>query len=152
LTLEENNTMVRSFFSLVTRHWLSLLGTMTAIAALVLMVMLVAIELSGFKGGAYLGIVTYMVLPMVLVAGLVMIPVGVILRRRADARAAAAHEAAGRLPVIDLNNERTRGVVLASVVIGLVAAVVVVAGTYRGVHEMESVAFCGTVCHTVMQP
>jgi ABC-type glycerol-3-phosphate transport system permease component len=116
--------MVHSFFSLVTRHWLSLVGTIIAIAALLLMVMLVAIEFSGFKGGPYLGILTYMILPMVLVAGLLMIPVGVILRRRADARASAAHEAPGRLPVIDLNNERTRGVVLASVVIGLVAAVV----------------------------
>ena len=144
--------MVHSFFSLVTRHWLSLLGTMVAIVALLLMIMMVAIELSGFQGGPYLGILTYMILPMVLVGGLVLIPIGVIRKRKLDARAAAAHEAPSKLPVIDLNNERTRGAVLASVVIGLVVAVILAAATYRGVHEMETVAFCGTACHTVMQP
>lgn len=144
--------MVHNFFALITRHWLSLMGATIALLALVLMVMLVVIELAGFHGGPYLGILTYMVLPMLMLGGLLMIPVGVMLRRRAEAKAAAGHGGPVQLPVIDLNNERTRGLVLASVVIGMVAAVIVAAGTYRGVHEMESVAFCGTVCHTVMQP
>ena len=144
--------MVHSFFSLVTRHWLSLLGSLVAAVALVLMVMLVAIELSGFQGGPYLGILTYMLLPALFLVGLLMIPVGVLLRRRADARAAERHESAPPLPVIDLNSERTRGIVLASVVVAMVSAVVLAGATYRGVHEMETVAFCGTACHTVMQP
>lgn len=144
--------MVHSFFSLVTRHWLSLLGSLVAAVALVLMVMLVAIELSGFQGGPYLGILTYMLLPALFLVGLLMIPAGVLLRRRADARAAARQESAPPLPVIDLNSERTRGIVLASVVVAMVSAVVLAGATYRGVHEMETVAFCGTACHTVMQP
>lgn len=142
--------MMHNFFGVVTRHWLSLVGATIALLAFVLMVMLVAIELSGFQGGPYLGILTYMVLPMLLAGGLVLIPIGALLRRRAEARAGEGGPL--RLPVIDLNSERTRGVVLASVVIGIVAAVVLAAATYRGVHEMETVAFCGTVCHTVMQP
>ena len=144
--------MVHSFFSLVTHHWLSLLGSLVAAVALVLMVMLVAIELSGFQGGPYLGILTYMLLPALFLVGLLMIPAGVLLRRRADARAAARQESAPPLPVIDLNSERTRGIVLASVVVAMVSAVVLAGATYRGVHEMETVAFCGTACHTVMQP
>lgn len=144
--------MVHSFFSLVTRHWLSLLGSLVAAVALVLMVMLVAIELSGFQGGPYLGILTYMLLPALFLVGLLMIPAGVLLRRRADARAAARQESAPPLPVIDLNSDRTRGIVLASVVVAMVSAVVLAGATYRGVHEMETVAFCGTACHTVMQP
>ena len=144
--------MIHSFFTVVTRHWVSMLGALIAIVALVLMVMMVVIELTGFQGGPYLGILTYLVLPMMLLTGLLMIPLGVWLKRRADARAAAAHQPAGKLPVIDLNNERTRGIVLVSVVVGLVATVIIGAATFRGIHVMESVAFCGTACHTVMQP
>lgn len=76
--------MVHSFFTVVTRHWLSMVGALLAVVALVLMVMMVVIELSGFQGGPYLGILTYLVLPMVLLTGLLMIPVGVWLKRRGD--------------------------------------------------------------------
>jgi len=38
------------------------------------------------------------------------------------------------------------------VVIGLVSLVLLGAATYKGVEVMESVEFCGTTCHTVMQP
>ena len=140
--------MIRNFFSLVTRHWLSLLGSVIALVSLVLMLMLVAIQLSGFRGGPYLGILTYLILPAFFAMGLVCVPLGMALKRRADAR----HEPEHKLPVIDLNSEKTRGMVLVSLVIGLVAAVVLAIATYKGVHEMETVAFCGTACHTVMQP
>jgi hypothetical protein len=144
--------MVHSFFSLVTRHWISLVGAVIALVGAVLMVMFFAMELSGFHGGPYLGILTYMVLPMVFVFGLLLIPLGVIRKRRLDAAAAAHHEAGPRLPIVDLNDDRTRGIVLASVAIGLVSAVILAGATYKGVEVMESVAFCGTACHTVMQP
>jgi hypothetical protein len=144
--------MIRSFFSLVTRHWLSLVGTVVALVGAVLMVMFFAMELTGFHGGPYLGILTYLILPMVFVAGLVLIPLGVMRKRKLDEAAAAHHEAPKKLPIIDLNQERTRGVVLASVAIGLVSAVLLAGATYKGVEVMESVGFCGTACHTVMQP
>jgi hypothetical protein len=144
--------MVHNFFSLVTRHWLSMLGTVIATVGAVLMVMLFAMELSGFHGGPYLGILTYLILPMVFVFGLVLVPLGVMRKRKLDAEAAKQHEAPQRLPVIDLNNERTRGVVLVTVAIGLMSAVLLAGATYKGVEVMESVGFCGTACHTVMQP
>jgi hypothetical protein len=94
-----------------------------------------------------------MLLPMLFAVGLVLIPIGVWRKRKIDAAAAAHHQTlAPGLPIIDLNNERTRGLVLASVLVGLLSMVLLAGATYKGVHEMESVAFCGTVCHTVMEP
>jgi len=145
--------MVRSFVSVITAHWLSLVGTIIALAALVMMLTLIGIQMSGFQGGAYLGIVTYMLLPMMFAIGLLLVPLGVWRRRKLTSAALAHHEAPPRpLPVIDLNDNRTRGVVLVSVVVGLLSTVLLAGATYKGVHEMETVAFCGTVCHTVMQP
>ena len=105
--------MVHNFVSVITRHWVSLVGAIVALVALVMIVLLIGLQLTGFDGGAYLGIITYMLLPAVSGLGLVLIPVGVWLRRRQEAAAAAHHEAAPRaLPVIDLNNERTRGLLI----------------------------------------
>ena len=145
--------MMRNFFSVVTRHWISLVGAIVALVAAVLIVMLFAIELSGFHGGPYLGILTYLLLPAVVLFGLVLIPLGMWRKRRLDAAAARGGGGAPpALPVIDLNNQRTRGALLASIVVGMVCLVIVAGATYKGVEVMESVAFCGTTCHTVMEP
>ena len=145
--------MIHNFVSIVTRHWVSLVGAIVALVALVMILMLIGLQLAGFDGGAYLGIVTYMLLPMVFAAGLVLIPIGVWLRRRQEAAARAHHEAMPRpLPVIDLNNEHTRGVLIVSVLVGMFSTVLIAGATVIGIKEMETVAFCGTVCHTVMQP
>jgi hypothetical protein len=149
---EGQPTVIQSFISLVTRHWLSMLGSVVSLAVAILFVLLFGMEQSGFKGGPYVGILTYLLLPMLFVLGLVLIPVGVLRKRHLDALAAAHHEQVPRLPVIDLNSQRTRGIVMASMVIGVVSVVLIGSATYKGVEVMESVAFCGTVCHTVMQP
>jgi hypothetical protein len=144
--------VIQNFISLVTRHWVSMLGSVIALAVAVLMTLLFGMELIGFKGGPYIGILTYLLLPMLFVLGLALIPVGVMRKRRMDADALAHHERPPRLPVVDLNNQHTRSVVLASVAIGMISIVLIGSATYKGVEVMESVAFCGTVCHTVMQP
>ena len=56
------------------------------------------------------------------------------------------------LPIIDLNNERTRGLLIVSVLVGMISTVLIAGATVKGIKEMETVAFCGTVCHTVMEP
>jgi nitrate/TMAO reductase-like tetraheme cytochrome c subunit len=145
--------MIHNFVSVITRHWVSLVGSIIALVALVMILMLIGLQLAGFDGGAYLGIVTYMLLPMVFGFGLVLILVGVWLRRRQEAAAASHDEKAPRgLPVIDLNNARTRGVLIVSVLVGMFSTVLIAGATVVGIKEMETVAFCGTVCHTVMQP
>ena len=144
--------MIRNLFSVVTRHWLSLVGAVLALVAAILIVMLFAIGLLGFHGGAYLGILTYLLLPGLVILGLLMIPLGVWRKRKLDAAADLAHGEHPKLPVIDLNSQHTRGLLFGSVSIGVVLLVIVAAATFKGVEVMESVGFCGTVCHTVMQP
>jgi hypothetical protein len=144
--------MIQSFISMVTRHWISMLGAVIALAMACLFILLFGMEMSGFHGGPYLGILTYMILPGLFVLGLALIPVGVIRERRLRHAALAAGEQGPRLPVIDLNVQHTRSVVLASVGIGIIAVVIIGSATCKGIEVMESVPFCGTVCHTVMQP
>ncbi len=144
--------MVRNLISIIAGHWISLVGAILALVGLVLFITFIGIQLAGFGGGPYLGLLTYLLLPMVFAAGLVLVPVGAWRKRKLDARKQAVPGTTPSLPIIDLNNDRTRGILLASVVIAVLGVVLVAGATYKGVQEMETVAFCGTVCHTVMEP
>jgi hypothetical protein len=144
--------MSRHFFASLTRNPLSLVGSALAASALTLIVALFVVELVGFEGGPYLGILTYLVLPMFFVLGLVLIPIGIMMQRKRAARAAATGEAPPLFPIIDLNHATTRKSVIVFMVLTMINIVVLAGATYKGVEVMDSTEFCGMACHAVMQP
>jgi nitrate/TMAO reductase-like tetraheme cytochrome c subunit len=144
--------MFKNVLTALTRNALSLIAASVAAGSAVIIVTFFALELFGFRGGPYLGILTYLILPAIMSFGLVLMPVGILRQRKRDQLATQRGEAAPRLPVIDFNRAHTRGMVLASVLIAVVSAVVLVGGTYKGVQFMDSTEFCGTACHSVMEP
>jgi hypothetical protein len=56
------------------------------------------------------------------------------------------------MPVFDLNQPKTRHWMMVFVAATMLNIVIVAGATYKGVEVMESVEFCGTACHSVMQP
>ena len=143
--------MIRSFLASITRNGISFVGTALAIAGLVLIVSLFFLQKLGFDGGPYLGILTFLILPMITVVGLLMIPVGSFLYRRKMRRTPGGDETPA-LPVFDLNDAKTRRWILILFGVTMVNIVIVAGATYKGVHVMESVEFCGLACHSVMEP
>ncbi len=143
--------MLRNFFASITRNGFSLFGTGLAIASLVLIVSLFVMEQIGFHGGPYLGILTYLILPALFVLGLVLIPIGALMHRR-KIRRMPGGEDTPPLPVFDLNVPKTRRWLLVLTGATMLNIVVLAGATYKGVEVMESVEFCGTACHSVMQP
>lgn len=143
--------MFRDFFASLTRNAISLVGTAIALATLILILTLFGMELWGFEGGPYLGILTYLILPMLFVFGLILIPVGVVLWRR-KLHNLPGGEDISLLPVFDLNRASTRRWMLIFLGATVLNIVIIAGATYKGVHVMETVEFCGTACHTVMQP
>ena len=142
--------MFKNFLASITHNALSLIGTAIAVAALVLMGSLFAMELWGFEGGPYLGILTYLILPLIFIIGLILIPVGAVLYRRKLRRAHG--EEIPLMPVFDLNTPATQRWMLIFVGATALNIMVIAAATYKGMEVMESVEFCGTACHSVMQP
>jgi len=130
---------------------LSLVGTALALASLVLIISLVVIQLLGYEGGPYLGIVMFLILPGLAITGLIMIPIGSLLWRR-KVRETPEGSDIPALPVFDLNKSATRKWVLIFAGITIVNVVVLSGATYKGIHYMESVEFCGLACHSVMEP
>ena len=143
--------MFKNFLSSITRNGISLLGTAMAIAGVVLIISLFFLELLGFEGGPYLGILTYLILPMITVIGLVLIPIGSLLQRR-KLRRTEGGGSASALPVFDLNDGKTRRWMLIVFAVTIVNIVIVAGATYKGIHVMETVEFCGLACHSVMEP
>lgn len=97
----------------------------------------------------YAGIVFFLILPGVFVAGLALIPLGVWLQRR---KLRARGELPAEYPKVDLHDpDLRRGM---GWVMGLTFVNVIMLGTasYRGVEYMDSNQFCGLTCHSVMEP
>jgi hypothetical protein len=141
----------KNFLSSITRNGISLFGTGLALASLVLIVSLFVIQQIGYEGGPYLGIITFLILPMIFVLGLLLIPLGTFLYRR-SLRKIPGGESIPLLPVLDFNIPKTRNWMLILVGATMINIVIVAGATYKGVEVMESVEFCGLACHSVMEP
>ena len=145
--------MLKVLFTRVSRSLISLAGVVLTTISAVLFFSLFAIEEFG-EGhhGAYTGILAFIIIPAIFVLGLLLIPLGVALLRRADRKRLAKGEPAPLAPVIDFNVPRTRLIVAVVSVLSVVNVVIIATGTFKGVETMESTQFCGTSCHSVMNP
>jgi len=144
--------MIKHFFAAITGNIISLIGTLMMVLSLLFIAALLTMEYMGFEGGAYLGILTFVALPAVFLTGVAIVPLGIWLQKRRDAKAAAEGRPVGHLPIVDLNKEATRGVLLGFVALAVPIIAIAAGLTYKAVHFMDSTEFCGTACHKVMQP
>ena len=133
----------RPLLVLMTSHWLSYLGMGLVGTALISWLFVLPVHVRGHVDNPYIGILVFLVIPFVLFAGLVMVPLGIFLARR-RARQRLAEE------IVDRKVAMRRMVGFLAVVT-IINVVVGTQGTYRAVEHMESVQFCGQTCH-VMTP
>lgn len=132
------------------RSPISIVGAaLTTISAVVFLVVFLA-DLFGLHSNPYIGILFFLILPAIFLAGLLLIPLGIWRERRR--RRAGKPPSELHWPRIDLNDPGTRRTTVAVLALTFVNVVIVSLAAYKGVEYMDSVAFCGQVCHTVMQP
>jgi len=143
-------TVVRLFG----RNWITLLGASLTTMSALLIVAFVVLGLLGIYDTPYIGIMAFLILPGVLVLGLLLIPVGIHWDRKRDVAASKESETTDPelYPKIDFNQAHVRR--MAGIVAVLTAANLFILSfvSYEGVVFMDSVSFCGTTCHTVMEP
>ncbi|MCE9616679.1 MAG: cytochrome C [Lentisphaerae bacterium] len=132
------------------RNWLSLLGIPLAALGFVIGVGLIVLDILAPFHSPYLGIFTYLVVPVILSSGLLLILVGVLRERRRRVRTGTV--SLPRLPVINLNHPRHMSTLVIVVVVSFLFFTLSGIGSYRAYHFSESVTFCGVTCHGVMKP
>ena len=132
------------------RNIVSHLGMLVMLISASLMLLALVFQLTTGGLSPYVGIITWMVFPAILALGLVTILLG--MRWEAGRRRRVGALPTLPYPQIDLNERRQRirfGVV---VVGGSIVAVLLCWASYNAFLYTETVEFCGTICHQVMEP
>jgi len=128
----------------------SLTGSILAGISLFLIVFsLVAMALFDF-GSSYIGLFIFIILPVFLIIGLILIPIG--MRRRSRKQKILDSNKLSRGIKIDLNNKSHWNAVVLFVIVTLIFLFLTGIGSYEAFHYTESNEFCGMLCHRVMKP
>lgn len=131
----------RPFLVFLTSHWISQVGVALILTALCTWGFLLPLQMRGSTDNPYLGLIAFVFVPLVLFAGLALVPIGAWIARRRVRNQLAQ--------VVDKKTAWTRF----AVTFGVATAVNLTIGsqvTYRAVQHMETPQFCGS-CH-VMTP
>ena len=126
----------------LTSHWVTMAGVALVTLAGFSWLFALPANMRGNVSNPYIGLLTFIAIPIVFFAGLILIPIGIALGRRKAAEALN--------PPIDRRTAWRRA--------GLFFAIMTMANlvigsqlTYRAVEHMETNQFCGQSCH-VMKP
>ena len=124
-------------------------GVALASVCLATIAFLTGVEWFQAKPPPYIGILSYVVLPVPLIVGLLMIPLGMWRERR---RLRQGKPASRLYFVLDLSLPKYRAAAIVFVYLTIMFLLFTMYGSYRTFAWTESVAFCGTTCHQVMEP
>ena len=133
----------------LSNNWISLAGVVVVTTATVFWLFLLPTTLRGETKSPYVGILSFLVLPAPFFTGLILIPLGIWLKRRREGRAGVYPV---DFPALTWENRELRRLVY-FVGAATVANIAIASQlSYGAVNYMDSVTFCGQTCHTVMQP
>ena len=128
---------------------ISLAGAAIATVSFATIVFLTIVDQLQSKQPAYFGIIAYVVLPVPLFLGLLIIVVGIVRERR---RLRKGMPASRMVFTLNLNVPEQRTAVTYFSIIFVLFLLFTSYGSYQAFQWTESVQFCGKTCHTVMAP
>jgi len=133
--------VLQSFLIYMLCDWVATVGTVIVTTTAVVFVTLAFQTFSN----PYHGILVFLILPGLFLVGLLLIPIGIwrCSKRAGGISAIAQSSVAGSRAM------RLLGLVAFLTVVNVA---IISAASYHGVSYMDSNAFCGTVCHSVMSP
>ena len=122
------------------RNWLSLTGLVIVIGSLFSFFLLFLLDMLAHGSNPYMGILTFVVAPAILMLGLFLTGAGAWRERRKLGQAAG-----GLVPqmVVDLSRPRDRKIMGGFIVGSLVFLLLTAMGSYHTYHFTESTEFCG---------
>lgn len=129
---------------------ISLVGAFVSTVSLFLIICFFIVSFLFGKGGAYLGLYAYILLPGVLLLGLILIPIGMFYTIQKSRK--LNQPLPSRRLIIDFNIPQNRNAAATFIIGSIILMILTTIGSYEAFHYTESVNFCGTVCHQVMEP
>ncbi|MHB1688750.1 MAG: NapC/NirT family cytochrome c [Ignavibacteriaceae bacterium] len=114
-----------------------------------LILFLMLLESFAAEPKPYMGIIAFVILPSFLIIGLLLIAFGIIREHRRESRGKHRDHF---LPKIDLNDPKHRRAFTIFSVGTILLLLFSAFGSYKAYEYTDSVQFCGTICHKVMNP
>jgi hypothetical protein len=133
----------------LSNNWISLSGVVVVTTTTVFWLFLLPYMLRGQISHPYIGILIFIVLPTVFFSGLLLIPAGIILRRRRDRRKGLTPAS---FPPLNWQNRNFRRLVTFIGITTILNLAIASQLSYGAVNYMDSTTFCGLTCHRVMDP
>lgn len=131
----------RPVWFLLTQHWASIVGCALIATSLLSLLFALPLRIRGDVDNPYIGIVVFLVLPLILFVGLALVPVGIFISKR-RIREGIDSATLDRKSVL-----RRIGWFFA--VTGALNVLIGTQVTYRAVKHMETPNFCGASCHSM---
>ncbi len=125
------------------------------VVSLLAVLFFIAFQLLDVFSGAsnpYTGLWTFLILPIFLILGLILVPIGWVLERRRRRRLSPDVKEYPRFPQIDFNNPHHRKAIATVAAVIMLVIPLIGVSSYKGYHYTDSTQFCGQVCHSVMSP
>jgi hypothetical protein len=131
----------RPTWFLLTQHWLTLLGGALVATALISLLFVLPQQIRGHVDNPYIGIIIFVVLPLIFFTGLVLVHVGIYISKRKIREGLTQ-------ATLDRKSARRR-IVWFFGITGVLNILIGTQVTYRAVKHMETPQFCGGTCHTM---
>ncbi len=133
-------------------NWVTLSGTILTTVSGCILALTLAISFFGESQNPYAGALVFLVFPGLFVFGLILIPLGLWWEGRRKVKPDGAWAILQSAFDTALKDKKVRRGMLLVGIATLVNIVVFGASGQKAIQYVDSVEFCGTFCHTVMQP
>lgn len=128
---------------------ITMVGAALAALSFGLIVFLFMLDFFSTQENAYMGILTYILIPTFLVIGLLLIAYGILREKRRTLRGIIR---GAYLPIIDLNDPKKRAMFITFSLGTILLMLFSAFGSFKAYEYTETDEFCGTICHQVMEP
>jgi hypothetical protein len=140
---------MKRFFPPAFYNMRTLIGAAIASISFGLVLFLTVLDLFAGEQKPYVGILTFVILPIFILIGLAFVFYG-IWREHKREKQGLPHEL--KLPRFDLNDPRQRNAFFWISMGGLMLLIFSAFGSFKAYEYTDSDQFCGTMCHSVMSP
>jgi len=128
------------------------LGVMLTTSVFIIFIFLEILRMAGALTNTYIGLITYLVFPSLFVIGLVLILIGWMKYRKRTGKT-TSELLKMRFDESDLALNQSGSRIFRTIIILTVVNIVFLSGaSYRMLGFMDQPNFCGTACHSVMNP
>ncbi len=149
---EKIKAVAKAFIEAVSNSKTAVVGCIITIVLLPVLFISILLDLVGFANNPYFGFLIYMVMGPLWTIGIILIGIGLATSRGGERIGVYALEYLQEQFSLPGRFRRVRKLLLLVSVLSVVSIVLVVTGSYTAFRYTETVAFCATFCHQVMEP